>query len=229
MDDRQVLTVICPPLFSEFARTYMALRKLAISIAEAGYHVFRFDYRGTGDSFGDLTEVNVSDWIEDIRLAIKEGREVSGCSKVQILAVRAGALLVCASVEVVLEVERLVLWDPIHDGPGYLQALRSYHLQNVENNFKLSRVESREVINDIAGWHISERMHEEFISLNSDLYSLVPKNKLHIVHTALASNFLPQGVIRDIVSYPCNWESDDEDLINPQPVLERLYECLTKS
>ena len=46
----QVLTVICSPRFSEFARTHGALRKLAISIAEMGQHVLRFDYRGTGDS-----------------------------------------------------------------------------------------------------------------------------------------------------------------------------------
>ena len=40
--------------------------------------MLRFDYRGTGDSFGELGEVTVSDWLEDIALAVREGREISG-------------------------------------------------------------------------------------------------------------------------------------------------------
>ena len=55
----QVLTVICPPLFNEYMRTQLALRELAISLAERGQHVLRLDYRGTGDSFGDLDEVTL--------------------------------------------------------------------------------------------------------------------------------------------------------------------------
>ena len=72
----QVLTVICPPLFNEYMRTHLALRELAISLAERGQHVLRLDYRGTGDSFGDLGEVAISDWVEDIALAVREGRDL---------------------------------------------------------------------------------------------------------------------------------------------------------
>jgi alpha/beta superfamily hydrolase len=70
----QVLTVICPPLFSDYMRTQLALRELAISLAERGQHVLRFDYRGTGDSIGEIGEVTVSNWLEDIALAVREGR-----------------------------------------------------------------------------------------------------------------------------------------------------------
>jgi alpha/beta superfamily hydrolase len=91
----QVLTVICPPLFNEYMRTHPALRELAVALAGKGEHVLRFDYRGTGDSFGHLGEVTVSDWLEDIALAVREGHEISGSSVVQVLGVRAGALLAC--------------------------------------------------------------------------------------------------------------------------------------
>ena len=43
-----------------------------MALAERGQHVLRFDYRGTGDSFGELAEVSVHDWVEDIALAVRE-------------------------------------------------------------------------------------------------------------------------------------------------------------
>ena len=228
--DGQVLTVICSPLFSESARTHSALRKLAISIAEMGQHVLRFDYRGTGDSFGELEDVTISDWVEDIGLAVREGREVSGCSEVQILGVRAGALLACTSVGAASEIQRLVLWDPIADGAAYLQAIRRAQAQLFKSEFRLmSRAERLEARRDIGGWRVSEGMQEEFRALDSGAYSRVPKNKLHVVSTASANGFSPPGVATDVLPYPCNWEHVSENLINPQPVLERLFACLTKS
>ena len=58
-----VLTVICPPLFSDYMLTHLVLRELAMALAERGQHVLRFDYRGTGDSFGELGKVTVADWL----------------------------------------------------------------------------------------------------------------------------------------------------------------------
>src|SRR4051812_15685981 len=72
------LTLICPPLFSDYMRSQLALRELAVALAGSGQHVLRFDYRGTGDSFGELAEVTLADWLDDIRLALREGLELTG-------------------------------------------------------------------------------------------------------------------------------------------------------
>src|SRR6202171_251981 len=133
----QVLTVICPPLFSDYMRTHLALRELAISLAERGQHVLRFDYRGTGASFGEIGEIGVCDWLEDIALAVREGREISGSSVVRLLGVRAGALLACRSAGASSDVQRLVLWDPVPDGASYLQALRRRQVALCERNLYL--------------------------------------------------------------------------------------------
>src|SRR5467141_5093978 len=141
-----VVTVICPPLFSDYMRTQLALRELAMALAERGQHVLRLDYRGTGDSFGELGEVTVSDWVEDIALAVREGREISGSSAVRLLGVRAGALLACAAARALSDVQRLVLWDPIADGAGYLQVLRGIQVALFERNLHLSRADHREAM-----------------------------------------------------------------------------------
>jgi pimeloyl-ACP methyl ester carboxylesterase len=223
----QVLTVICPPLFHEYMRTHLALRELAISLAERGQHVLRLDYRGTGDSFGDLGELAISDWVEDIALAVREGRDLSGSSVVQLLGVRASALLACRSTGARSDVRRLVLWDPVPDGAGYLQILRRIQVEILERGLDLSPAERRETLHEYAGHRLSERMVQEFRLLNGSAYLIVPKSKLHIVSTSSEAAFPVQDVPQDMEKFACNWETDAENLIMPKPVLERLSACLT--
>jgi pimeloyl-ACP methyl ester carboxylesterase len=225
----QVLTVICPPLFNEYMRTHLALRELAISLAESGQHVLRFDYRGTGDSSGDLEEVTLSDWVEDIALAVREGRDLSGSSVVRLLGVRAGALLACRSAGEFSDVQRLVLWDPVPDGAGYLQAMHRIQGAIIERHLSLSRAECGATLHEYAGHRLSERMVQEFNLLDASAYSTVPKSKLRVVSTSLEAGFPVQGVSRDVAPFACDWESELEDLMTPKPVLERLRECLTLS
>jgi len=231
-NDGQILTIICPPLFSEFTRTHRALRELAISVAELGHHVFRFDYRGTGDSFGELEEMKTSDWIQDIELAIREGCEISGCNTVQILGVRAGALLACKSIGSLSGVQNIVLWDPIPDGTNYLKALRHAQESSLKKNINLSRAERREATHEYdygGGYRLSRYMVEEFRLLDSSVYSSVPKNTLQVVNTSSLSTFPVEDVVREVVKFSCYWENQSEDLIFAQPVLEKLVVCLTKS
>jgi pimeloyl-ACP methyl ester carboxylesterase len=224
-----VLTIICPPLFSDYMRTQLALRELAISLADRGQHVLRFDYRGTGDSFGEIGEVAVSDWLEDIAFAVREGREISGSSVVRLLGVRAGALLACRSVGATNDVQRLVLWDPIPDGGGYLESLRRVQVAMLEQHYYLSRDERREAMHEYAGYRLSERMLEEFRLLDVSAFSSVPKSKLHIVSTASPNGFPVQGVPQDVAPCVCNWDTVADQVIVPRPVLERLTACLTRS
>jgi len=225
----QVLTVICPPLFNEYMRTQLALRELAISLAESGQHVLRIDYRGTGDSLGELGEVAISDWLEDIALAVREGRDLSGSSVVRLLGVRAGALLACRSAGASGDVERLVLWDPVPDGVDYLQTMRRIQVAIIERDLFLSHAELRETLHEYAGYRISERMVEEFHLLDASAYSSVPKSKLYVVSTSSEAGFPVQGVLQDVARFACNWETDLENLMMPKPVVERLGTCLTQS
>jgi pimeloyl-ACP methyl ester carboxylesterase len=225
----EVLTVICPPLFSDYMRTQLALRELAISLAKRGQHVLRLDYRGTGDSFGDLSEVAISDWVEDITVAVREGRDLTGSGAVRLLGVRAGALLACRSAEASSDVQRLVLWDPISDGASYLRMLRRVQATMVQQNYYLSRAERREAMHEYAGYTISKRMLEEFHSLDASIYSRVPKSKLHVVSTSSKTGFPVPGVPLDVAPFRCDWDTVADDVITPRPVLERLVACLSLS
>lgn len=221
-----VLTVICPPLLSELGRTHSALRKLAVSLAEAGHHVLRFDYYGTGDSFGTLEEATVSDWLEDIAMAVQEGRDISGCTAARVIGVRAGALLACKSVGVATDVERLVLWDPPTNGDEFLKDLRCIQKEMVARNPQLSRAERREAMNDHGTYRLSECVLEELSLLDADIYERV-QSKMRVVSTSLAHCLDLNAVPHDLVEYPCDWQAVNEDLIIPHPILERLITGVT--
>lgn len=223
------LTVICPPLFTDFARTHGALRTVAVSLAEAGQHVLRFDYRGTGDSFGELGDTTVRDWLEDVVLAVKEGRDISGCGVVRVLGIRAGALFAGKSLGGASDVERLVFWDPITNGSEYLDELRRVQSKIIERNIHMNRDERREALRDYATYRLSDSMLEGLRALDATAFAQVPKDKLSIVLSSADSAASVDGVQPDVVGHPCHWETDDEDLINPHPVLERLIAHLTES
>ncbi|MGH7130027.1 MAG: alpha/beta fold hydrolase [Planctomycetaceae bacterium] len=130
----EILTILCPPLFAEGMRTQLAMRELGISLAEAGQHVLRFDYRGTGDSAGTLAGIRLSDWCEDIRAVMREGMEISGAPRVNLVGVRAGALFLCCALQGQPPVDKVVLWDPVLSGTAYVGQLRRIQAKMLDRN-----------------------------------------------------------------------------------------------
>ncbi|MDX2459966.1 MAG: hypothetical protein QNM00_07750 [Gammaproteobacteria bacterium] len=222
----QILTVICPPLLSELGRTHSALRKVAITLAEAGHHVLRFDYYGTGDSFGTIEEATVSGWLEDIAEAVKEGRDISGCTTVRVVAVRAGALLACKSIGASSDIERLVLWDPLTNGVELLEDLRGMQADVVERNPLLSSAERREAMKDFGTYRLSDCVVEELSSLDADIYERA-QSKLRVVSTSSSHGLALDAVPHEVVEYPCEWQEYNEQVIIPHPVLEQLVKGVT--
>ncbi|MDX1694691.1 MAG: alpha/beta fold hydrolase [Ketobacteraceae bacterium] len=113
------LLVICPPLFDEYRRCYRGLADLANACANQGCHVLRFDYQGTGESFGDLGDIDNLRWIENIHQAIEEGLALSGAGQVVLAGVRFGGTLAAYCHHPL--VERLILWDPQASGAEFLR------------------------------------------------------------------------------------------------------------
>ena len=222
----EVLTVICPPLFSEYQRTHPALREIALMLAQIGQHVLRFDYRGTGDSLGDLEQYSITDWVDDIAQAVREGKEISGCSVVRLLSVRAGALIACKFMGTSSDVQRVVMWDPVADGAGYVQRLRRAQVDLCRRNQYLDRSQRREVAGEYAGHVLSALMVEELDALDANIYARIPTERMRVVTTSSDDGFSIPGVASELAAFRCNWDSLATEMIVPRPVMERLVECL---
>jgi pimeloyl-ACP methyl ester carboxylesterase len=116
---RDAGVVLCPPFGQEYMRAHRALRQLALQLNRLGYHVLRFDYRGTGDSSGDMIGVEVDDWLADIGFAIDELRDLAGIRQVSLIGLRLGALFAAVACHRRADIQRLVAWDPLASGQAY--------------------------------------------------------------------------------------------------------------
>jgi pimeloyl-ACP methyl ester carboxylesterase len=117
--------VMCAPLWREGVRAHRVLRQLGARLAKAGHVVMRFDYTGAGDSAGDTEQGDVDTWLGDVGAAIEEVRRKKGVARVTLLGLRFGATLAALAAGQRDDVERLVLWEPVHDGAAYLEEGRA--------------------------------------------------------------------------------------------------------
>src|SRR5215470_3230497 len=106
--------LLCHPMGNEQVFAYRTMRQLAARLVRAGFHVLRFDYFGTGDSYGDTGEGDLASWCGDIETAIEELKEMTGAAKVDLAGLRLGANLSArVAVHRPKEIGKLILWEPL--------------------------------------------------------------------------------------------------------------------
>lgn len=120
---RRQAVLLCYPAGFEYFRAHKAFHLLAGQLAAEGTHVLRFDYRGTGDSFGEMDTVVASDWLLDVAQAIDELKALAGVDRVSIVGLRLGALFAARACEGRSDVSGLVLWDAVPSGAGLVEQL----------------------------------------------------------------------------------------------------------
>ena len=211
------LLIICPPLFDEYRRLYKALAELAKGCASEGTHVFRFDYFGTGESWGMLEEASAETWVSDIRAALEEGLAISGASRVYLLGVRFSATL-AAQVHHSAIVE-YIFWDALCSGDEYLAwlahsdtELEKIHLDTARfTNTKPKSVKYE-------GFHLSPALREGLRKLRVDMASLKTKARVHQIvcrESETSSDVEYSG-------FPYDWPTYHDGLLLPKPVLEAI-------
>ncbi len=121
--------VLCYPARDEYFLSHRAFRQLATRLAAAGCPCLRFDYYGSGDSFGESHEATIEQWKRDIAIAIDELKGIAGVPRVSLIGLRLGATLAAmsASERLMGDVEDVVLWDPVVSGGRYLDTLAERH------------------------------------------------------------------------------------------------------
>jgi uncharacterized protein len=150
--------LLCYPGAQEFLRTHWAFRRLAAALARGGAHALRFDYFGTGDSAGDTRDGTVEQWLSDIATAAQELKDLSGAPRVSVIGLRLGAALAALATAGGLEVDTLVLWEPIVSGRTYLDELTEIHKRKIARALYPPPLESQSEQPELLGFPFPRRM-----------------------------------------------------------------------
>jgi pimeloyl-ACP methyl ester carboxylesterase len=122
---RNMSVVLCFRYGQDYVYAFRSYRSLAARLARDGCHVLRFEYFGTGDSFGETDQASISRWTADVMAATDHVRSLQ--TTVALVGFRLGATLAATAAAESGGVDRLVLWDPVIDGSAYSSILRSCH------------------------------------------------------------------------------------------------------
>jgi pimeloyl-ACP methyl ester carboxylesterase len=230
--------VLCNSWGPDYIYSHRTVRQAAIQLAEVGFHVLRFDYFGTGDSAGELTEATLAMWQDDIRIAIREVSDMSGADRVMLIGLRLGGVLAArVAAEDTAKVPQLILWDPIATGSVYLDELFGNSRSDPEAfREPRRRPASAGGGHEIHGFPLTDAMAREIRDL--DLRSVsaglpalcrvllsTPEHDAVLVRRQLIPPLDP-GLIERIPAFPC-WNNYWPPFLRAMPAefLGRLVEC----
>src|SRR5829696_10582760 len=91
--NRTVGVVMCHPAGHEHLRLQRTFRNIAAALARLGFPVLRFDYSGTGDSFGDGSTATFAAWQADLSAGLDEVMRRARVSRIALIGLRLGGTI----------------------------------------------------------------------------------------------------------------------------------------
>jgi len=182
-EDRNHGVVICPPIGQEHVRTHWALRQVATALARAGFHAFRFDWFGVGDSAGELREASLARWQVDLATAVQELRDTAGVQRVSLVGLRMGATIAALAADAVRPTA-LVLWDPIVDGRAYVATLRSMTKTMLTDRQRYWNPDPRRVVTrptELVGFEFGEQLVADLEHIDLRRHQRLPRGPVRLL------------------------------------------------
>ncbi len=119
-DEKNAAVLLCYPFGQEYMRAHRTYRQLASLLNRKGFTVMRFDYPGTGDSYGDAESVTFHEYTNGAQRALEALKQRSGKAQIYVVGLRLGALVAAKLASLCDDIRCLVLWDPFPNGVSCL-------------------------------------------------------------------------------------------------------------
>jgi alpha-beta hydrolase superfamily lysophospholipase len=124
---RNSAVLLSAPAGHEYVQSYFACRTLAAALSARGFPVLRFDYRGCGNSSGDLVDSDLAHWQDDLVRAADVLRDRAGLETICVGGLRFGATLAALAAQTDPSIRSIVLWEAVFSGSFYVEELRAAH------------------------------------------------------------------------------------------------------
>jgi len=183
--------VLVPPFGHEAVRGHRFYRLLAERLSREGVAVLRFDLYGTGDSGGDDEDADLQAWAADLGQAHRELlRRTGGDRPVTWFGARLGASVALRAAPLAFpHVHRLVLWDPVFDGRGYLAQLGLAQADELELAYCMPDPAWRRAIDrdplalssECLGYAIPDPLREQMLALVPDAPGAAPNCAVTVI------------------------------------------------
>lgn len=165
-----------------------AFTNLAVKLSKAGFNVFRFDFRGHGESEGESVDLTIEGEADDIEGAFNylkcRGYTIFGLLGASFAA---GSVSLFSSAHPGL-IEAIVLWNPVIDyqflirpktkwakeywGERVFEQVSKFGFAKVEN-FKIGKPLLEE-ITSLEPWRLLQRLHIPILVIHGDKDTFVP-------------------------------------------------------
>ena len=210
--------LICNPFGQEALRIQRFFKVLADRLTRKGIAVLRFDYVGTGDSDGEDQDGQLPLWQQNIAQAAQELRHRSQVDRLTCIGARIGATLALQAAPT-LPFNRLILWEPVLDGPAYLRHLAAEHVKGITSLYRTAPPAPGPLPRDeVLGFGMSPELIQQIQTLSPDSLHLPPGTPVTVVAKAddLETQHLrhhagqPGGLVQfQSLDVPFDWTSEE--------------------
>lgn len=235
--ERNHAVLLCPPIGQEYVRSHWAMRQIALALAKAGFHCFRFDWFGVGDSAGDLRDATLHRWAQDAVTAATELRDSTGVSRLSVLGLRLGGTIAAMAAKRI-KPAAIVLWDPVTDGPSYLGQLRSLHESMVadSNRYWNRGLPRHRPATELVGFDLGADLVKDIETLRVDALTDLPRARVSLLRSGTSTLDAYEAALRQgghelelrVTAMDGKWTSPDqvEELLLPADVVHTVVEML---
>lgn len=228
--------VLCYPMGQEYLRTHRLYRFLARRLSDAGLHVLRFDYFGTGDSAGEFEAARLERWVDDTVTAVAELRRRFLVRHVYIAGLRLGAAIAFRAAVKQGGVDGLVLWDPVTNGTEYLADVIYQESQQLYSSLPkdTDSAGGGRLPTEIVGFPMTEAMYGDLAALDLFGVTCMPAPRTLLVDSSGSSGELIQGKLRahiegagtalrfEHIPHPPTWTQDPYKTVVPSKIIDTV-------
>jgi len=173
--------VLCYPHGADYDSAFRSFRILGTRFSRAGFHVLRFDYLGTGDSWGDTEDASIGQWTGDTVAAIHELRASRDLRQVAVVGLRLGATIAAFAAADCGAVDQFVAWAPVLDGRDYLAVLRAQHQQWLKDERRSGRGRSG-ADDELLGYRLTPSIQSDLENLSLSSISKLPAPSVYVLN-----------------------------------------------